>query len=165
MVELGTGRFTYEVAEGWGEQPSDWRWGWIVGVACDSQDRVFVYSRSERALVVYDRDGKLLETWGDDILPENAAHGLYIDSEDNVFCTAFQAHCIYKFNAKGEHIMTIGTPGQQGAEDGLSFRRPTDMVVAPSGDIYISDGYDNARVHRYSSDGAFWQITRAPKVT
>ncbi len=86
---VGSGSHTYEVAKGWSEQPSEWRWGWNVGMACDSMDRVFVYGRSEKPLVVYDRDGNLLETWSDGILPDHSAHGLYIDNEDNVFCTAF----------------------------------------------------------------------------
>ncbi|MBT5876060.1 MAG: hypothetical protein HOH43_21715 [Candidatus Latescibacteria bacterium] len=152
-MTVGSGSFTYEIAEGWGEQPSEWRWGWNVGMACDSNDRVFVYGRSEKPLNVYSREGKLLETWGEDILPENTAHGLFIDQDDNVFCTAFSAHAIYKFNAKGEHVMTMGTPGTEGQEDGIPFRQPTDLVVAPSGDIYVSGGYGNARVHRYSSTG------------
>ena len=147
----GSGEYTYQVVEGWGQLPDGWTWGWIPGVACDSQDRVFVYSRSEHPLILFDREGNFLETWGDELLED--AHGIYIDSQDNVYCTERNTHCVHKFNALGEHVMTLGTPGLPSAEDGLPFRLPTDLVVASNGDLYISDGYENARVHRYSADG------------
>ena len=111
----------------------------------------FVYSRSEHPLVIFDRDGNFLEEWGYGLLQD--AHGLYIDDEDNVFCTERNTHCVYKFNSKGELLMTIGTPGQQGVNDGDPFRLPTDLAVASTGELFISDGYGNARVHKYTADG------------
>ena len=152
-MTVGAGSHTYDVAEGWGDRPGNWRWGWVVGMACDSQDRVFMYSRSEYPLIVYDRDGHILETWGDEVLPENSAHGIFIDKDDNVYCTAFTAHCVYKFNPQGELVMTIGAPGQMGTNDGDPFNRPTDLAIASTGDIFISDGYGNTRMHKYSPEG------------
>jgi sugar lactone lactonase YvrE len=150
---FGTGKYTYKVAENWGEAPNGWTWGWIPAVACDSQDRVFVYSRSNHPLIIFDRDGNFLETWGDGILPPGAAHGIYIDAEDNVYCTDNDTHCVYKFNRAGELVMTLGTPGQPAAKDGDPFDKPTDLAVSSTGDLFISDGYGNARVHKYSPDG------------
>ncbi len=122
-------------------------------MACDSQDRVFVYSRSEHPLVVFDVDGNFLESWGEDILLD--AHGIYIDADDNVYCTERETHCVHKFSAAGELVMTLGTPGRQGAHDGDPFRLPTDLGIASNGELYISDGYGNARVHRYAADGRY----------
>lgn len=150
-MRFGTGEYTYEVVEGWGQLPAGWIWGWIPAVAVDSQDRVFVYSRSEHPLVVFDRDGTFLASWGEDILKD--AHGLYIDADDNVYCVERGPHCIYKFNRDGDLLMTIGTPGVPGASDGDPFRLPTDLAIASTGDLFVSDGYDNARVHKYTSDG------------
>jgi streptogramin lyase len=150
-MAFGSGKYTYEVAEGWGELPDGWTWGWIPAVACDSQDRVFVYSRSEHPLVIFDREGNFLDSWGEDVLQD--AHGIYIDAEDNVYCVERDTHCMHKFNAQGELVMTIGTPGQPGAKDGDPFNKPTDLAIASTGELFISDGYGNARVHKYSPTG------------
>ncbi len=150
-MPFGSGKYTYEVAEGWGKLPDGWTWGWIPAVACDSQDRVFVYSRSEHPLVIFDREGNFLDSWGEDVLQD--AHGIYIDAEDNVYCVERDTHCMHKFNAQGELVMTIGTPGQPGAKDGDPFNKPTDLAIASTGELFISDGYSNARVHKYSPTG------------
>jgi streptogramin lyase len=150
-MSFGAGKYTYEVAVGWGKLPAGWSFGWIPAVACDSKDNVFVYSRSEHPLVIFDRDGNFLDTWGDDLLKD--AHGLWIDDEDNVFCTERNTHCVHKFDKNGRLVMTLGTPGIPGAKAGDPFHLPTDLVVAPDGTLFISDGYGNARVHHYSADG------------
>ncbi len=150
-MAFGQGEYTYEVIENWAKLPEGWTFGWVAAVACDAQDRVYVYSRSEHPLVIFDRDGNYIEEWGYGILQD--AHGINIDSEGNVYCTERNTHCVRKFNAKGELVMTLGTPGQEGANDGDPFRLPTDVAIASDGTIYVSDGYGNARVHKYSPDG------------
>jgi streptogramin lyase len=150
-MTFGTGKYTYKVSEGWGKLPDGWEWGWIPAVACDSQDRVYVYSRSKHPLVIFDRDGKFLDSWGESVLKD--AHGIYIDDEDNVYCTEWLGHWVRKFNSNGALVMTIGTPGVEGANDGDPFRRPTDLAISSSGEIFVSDGYQNARVHKYSAEG------------
>lgn len=150
-MTFGSGTHTYTVAEGWGTLPDGWTYGWIPAVACDSHDRVFVYSRSEHPLVVFDRDGHFLESWGEDVLKD--AHGIYIDADDNVYCTERETHCMFKFNRHGKLVMTLGTPGQPAARDGDPFNKPTDLAIASTGELFISDGYGNARVHKYTPDG------------
>lgn len=152
-MTFGTGEYTYSLVDGWGTVPDDWTWGWIVGVAVDSQDRVFVASRSQHPLALFDRDGNLLETWGEGVLFPNQAHGLFIDGDDNVYFTDATNHCLFKFNRTGELIMTLGTPGKETEIDGTPFSRPTDAAVASTGELFVSDGYGNARVHKYSADG------------
>ena len=95
-MTFGSGEYRYELVEGWDKLPKGWKWGWIPAVACDSQDRVFVNSRSEHPLVIFDREGNFLESWGGDILKD--AHGIFIDKEDNVYCTEWETHCVYKFS-------------------------------------------------------------------
>ena len=148
---IGSGDFTYKVEEGWCKWPDGWDWGWTPGVACDSRDRVYVASRSEHQLVIFDREGNFIETWGEGILKN--AHGIYIDDEDNVYCTEWEEHCVHKFNSSGELVMTLGTPGTPAPNDGDPFNKPTDLVVVPGGEIFVTDGYVNARVHKYSHDG------------
>ena len=100
-MSFGSGNYTYSLVEGWGTVPADWTWGWIVGVAVDAQDRVFVASRSQHPLAVFDTAGNLLETWGDDVLFANQAHGLFIDKDDNVYFTDAVNHCLFKFDRMG----------------------------------------------------------------
>ena len=150
-MTFGSGKYTYEVEEGWGTLPDGWEWGWVPGVACDSKDRVFVYSRSQHPLVLFDLKGNFLDSWGEDVLKD--AHGIYIDADDNVYCTERDTHCIRKFNSKGELMMTLGTPDKAAGVDGDPFNRPTDLAISSSGDLFVSDGYGNARVHKYSPDG------------
>jgi sugar lactone lactonase YvrE len=150
-MPFGSGKYTYEVQPGWGKLPSGWEWGWIPAVACDSQDNVYVYSRSTHPLVIFDRDGNFLDSWGEDVLKD--AHGIFIDKDDNVWCTERETHCIRKFNKKGELVQTIGTPDVQGANDGDPFRLPTDLAISADGTLFITDGYGNARVHKYTQEG------------
>jgi len=150
-MAFGSGKYTYEVLPGWGKLPSGWEWGWIPAVACDSQDNVYVYSRSQHPLVIFDRDGNFLDSWGEDVLKD--AHGIFIDKDDNVWCTERETHCVHKFTKQGELALTIGTPGVQGANDGDPFRLPTDVAISADGSLFITDGYGNARVHQYTQDG------------
>jgi len=150
-MTFDSGKYTYKVAEGWGKLPKGWKWGWIPAVACDSQDHVYVYSRSEHHLVIFDREGNFINSWGENILQD--AHGIYIDAENNVYCTEHSTHCVYKFNNRGELVMNLGTPGKPAEKDGDPFNQPTDVAVASTGELFVSDGYGNARVHRFSPDG------------
>lgn len=150
-MTFGAGKYTYEVIPNFGKLPTGWKWGWIPAVACDSKDNVYVYSRSAHPLVIFDREGNFLDSWGENVLKD--AHGIFIDKEDNVWCTERETHCVHKFNPQGQVVLTIGTPGVQGANDGDPFRLPTDLAIASTGELFITDGYGNARVHKYTPDG------------
>ena len=150
---FGQGDYTYDYHSDWAHLDSAYHEGWVPGVACDSKDRVFIYSRSEKPLNVYDRDGKHLATWGESVLTPNFAHGIFIDKNDNVFVTDATNHAIYKFSPTGELLLTLGTPGQPGTNKGDPFNRPTDIAIASNGDIIVSDGYLNNHVHRYTATG------------
>lgn len=144
-------KFVFKVINNWDKLPDGWIWGCIPAVACDSKDRVYVFSRSEHHLVIFDREGNFLDSWGEGVLRD--AHGIYIDSEDNVYCTENSNHCIYKFNRQGELVMTVGTPGRAAEKDGDTFNQPTDIAVSSTGDLFVSDGYKNTRIHKFSQNG------------
>ena len=150
-MTFGFGEYQYDVQENWFQPPHGWEFGWIPAVACDSRDRVYVYSRSAHPMVVFDAEGNFLASWGEDVLRD--AHGIYIDADDTIYCTERNTHCVHRFTPDGERLMTLGTPGTPGARDGLPFNLPTDLGIASNGDLYISDGYGNARVHRYTAAG------------
>lgn len=147
---FGDGDFQYTLHENWYQLPKGWSFGWIPAVAVDSKDRVYVYSRSEHPMVVFDRNGHFLSSWGEDVLQD--AHGIYIDADDNVYCVERNTHCLRKFTCDGQLLMTVGTPNQEGAE-GDPFRLPTDLAFDSKGFMYVSDGYGNARMHKYTPDG------------
>ncbi len=147
---FGQGTHQYTIQENWWRLPDGWEFGWIPAVAVDSQDRVYVYSRSEHPMVVFDRDGNFLTSWGDEILKD--AHGIFIDAEDNIYCVERETHVMHKFSSDGELLMTLGTMDKPGTE-GEPFNLPTDLALGPDGEMYISDGYGNARIHKYSPDG------------
>ena len=151
-MRYGSGSHTYEIQEGWGQLPEGWKFGWIPAIAVDSQDRVYVYSRSERPMVVFDREGNFLGSWGEDILKDS--HGIFIDAEDHIYCVEREEHVMRKFTSDGELLMTLGNPGQPGAE-GEPFNLPTDLALGPDGEMFISDGYGNARIHKYAPDGKY----------
>lgn len=150
MMQVGYGSYRYEVIADWARLPDQWSFGWIPSVAVDSRDRVHVYSRSEHPMVVFDRDGNFLTSWGEDILKD--AHGIFIDADDNIYCTERNTHCVHKFNRDGQLQWTLGSPGIP-RPPGIPFNLPTDLAIAPDGAILISDGYGNSKVHKYSSEG------------
>ena len=74
---------TYQVVEGWGQLPEGWEFTQVAGVAVDSQDRIYVYNRGEHPMIVFDRDGNMLNTWGEGFLKH--AHGIFIDKTDMIY--------------------------------------------------------------------------------
>ena len=79
-MAFGSGEFTYEVVEHWWTLPPGWSFGWIPAVAVDSKDLIYVYSRSEHPMVVLDKEGNFVTSWGDEVLKD--AHGIYIGIDD-----------------------------------------------------------------------------------
>ncbi|MBO9354740.1 hypothetical protein GG851_12135 [Bordetella petrii] len=149
---LGEGDYRYRVIEGWGQLPPGWDLKEVGGVAVDSQDHVYVFNRGEHPMIVFDRDGNFVRSWGEGDYPR--AHGIHIDSNDHLYLTDDGGHFVRKCNKDGRVLLEIGTPGTPAAYmSGQPFHRCTHTAMAPNGDIYVSDGYGNARVHKYSPDG------------
>lgn len=148
---LGTGNYRYEYVAGWGQGPQGRKMGVISGVATDSRDRVYVVDRQPNpGIIVFDRDGRFLTSWGEDIFP--LPHGIWIGPDDEVLIADAADHTVRLCTTDGKVLNTLGTPGKIGAP-GMPFNQPTRAVRAPSGDIYVSDGYGQTRVHRFSPDG------------
>ncbi|MES3000876.1 MAG: peptidyl-alpha-hydroxyglycine alpha-amidating lyase family protein [Pseudomonadota bacterium] len=148
---MGSGEFTYEVHE-WAKLPEDFAFGDIGGVAVDSKDQVYVFNRSRFPMMVFDREGNLLRTWGHDVF--NTAHGIHIDADDHIWCTDTGDHTVRKFTPEGKLLLTVGAPGDPApAMSGRPFNRCTHSALSPEGDLYVTDGYGNARVHKFSPDG------------
>jgi DNA-binding beta-propeller fold protein YncE len=162
MSTVGTGRYEYEVVEHWGTLPTGWTFGAVSAVAVDSQDRVYAFQRKDPPVLVFDRDGNFLQSWGSRAIRD--PHGIYIGPDDIVYLTDRDDHVALKFTLDGRPLSVLGERGKPSdtgcEEDGAlvpraagPFNKPTEMVVAPSGDLYVTDGYRNSRVHRFSHEG------------
>src|SRR5437762_1463460 len=150
--------FGYEADDRWAKLPAEWSFIEATAVAVDSKDRVFVFNRGEHPVMVFDRNGAFLNAWGEG--PFTRPHGITIAPDDSVFLTDDSGHAVRKFTPDGRLLMTLGTPGQPSDTGSTSidfrtirrsagpFNYPTNLAIAPNGDLYISDGYGYARVHR-----------------
>src|SRR5579859_3267101 len=106
MIRIEAGERQYELVNDWGTLPEGWTWGQVAGVACDSQDRVHVYTRTDHPYMVFDRSGNLVHHGGEDNF--DLAHSLYIDAADSVFVLSHRGHFIMKFDAEGELMLKLG---------------------------------------------------------
>ena len=155
MVEVSgsRGAESYQVVHGWPELPEGFALGQVSGVEVDSHNHVFVFHRGARPILCLEADtGKIITSWGDGMFA--TAHGLDVDSEDNVWVTDRAHHQVFKFSHEGKLLLTLGTQGVAGL-DGKHFDGPTDVVVTPGGEFYVTDGYGNSRVAKFSAQGDF----------
>src|SRR6478672_83952 len=165
---VGTGSHTYEVHEEWARPPQ----GIDIlaaSVTVDSKDNVYCFNRvKEHPVVVFDRDGNFLRSWGAGLFA--FPHTIRADKDDNLWLVDRDHAQMMLFTTTGKLLRTIGTKGfrsdtgvppddfrseayQKVTHGGGPFNLPTDIDVAPSGDMFITDGYGNARVHKFRADG------------
>jgi len=142
----------YKPVAGWPRLPASIKFGQVTAVAIDSADRVFVFHRGKNPIVVFDPEGKFLRSFGDNLVKN--AHGLRIDANDNVWITDLAHHQVMKLDSNGKVLLTLGKKGEPG-ETRDQFNKPTDVAFAPGGDFYVSDGYGNSRVVKFSKDGKY----------
>jgi sugar lactone lactonase YvrE len=152
-VELGTGDHLFLADEGeWGDLPEGFELVDVGGVAVDRDDRVYVFNRGAHPMVVLDQTGKLVDSWGEGLFTR--PHGLHLGPDNTLYCTDDGDHTVRRCTLEGKVLLEIGVPGKPaGFMSGLPFRRCTHTALSPDGEIYVSDGYNNARVHKYSPDG------------
>lgn len=150
-VQPGPG--SYRVVHGWPSLPEGFAFGQVPGVDVDSHDHVFVFHRGEQPVICLNGDtGKIIASWGKGLF--RTPHGLEVDQQDNVWVTDTSHHQVFKFSHDGELILTLGTEGVPGLDEN-HFDGPTDIAVTPSGESYVSDGYGNNRVAKFSAEGKF----------
>jgi DNA-binding beta-propeller fold protein YncE len=121
-------------------------------VAVDSRDRVYLFHRGKLPILCFDRDGRFIRGWGDDLI--KMPHGIRIDRHDNIWVTDIGHHLVLKFSKQEKLLLSLGTAGKPGT--GLDqFDRPTDVAFGPHEEVYISDGYGNSRVMVFDARGKF----------
>ncbi|MEQ9408142.1 MAG: peptidyl-alpha-hydroxyglycine alpha-amidating lyase family protein [Fuerstiella sp.] len=145
----------YDVDPTWPKYPENISSkGWTSGIAIDSKEQIWFFKKGEDPVQVYTTDGTFVRTWGQGMFSN--PHHIRIDHEDNVWVADFGLHVVQKFTPEGRLLMTLGTKGESG-EDETHFFRPTDMVITPAGDIFVTDGYGNRRIVHFDSSGKFVQ--------
>jgi len=161
--KVGAGAFVYEELTDWSRLPAPYRLGEVAGVAVNSQDLVYLFCRTENPVVILDRNGRWQGTWGEGMFAR--PHLIFIGPDDSVYCVDDVGHRVKKFTPDGKLLLELkplNGPADTGYVPGDSksvvragppFNRPTDVALSPTGEIYVTDGYGNARVHKYSRDG------------
>jgi hypothetical protein len=151
-IILGSGEYTYRVVNGWAKLPEGWAFLDVPAVAIDAQDRVYVFNRGDHPVMIFDRQGNLLDHWGEGLFKR--AHGIHIGPDGMIYLADDGNHCVHKCTPQGKILLTLGMPGKPAPfMSGDPFCRCTDVALSPKGEIYVSDGYFNARIHKYSPDG------------
>jgi DNA-binding beta-propeller fold protein YncE len=160
MAQVGTGKYTYELIRDFPKLPKGEEFGMVSRVATDSQDRVYVFQRKDPPVVVFDREGKYLGAWGGGEVTD--PHGLKI-IDDVVYTTDRSDSVAKSFTLDGKVLLELGHRGVHSDTGKITnwlaeraagpFNHPTEMIAHPNGDIYVTDGYRNARVHRFTRDG------------
>ena len=184
------------VTRNWGDLPAGREWGSTAGIDIDPTDgHIVAYERCGAGnfgsgvpincdtnpvdpIFKFDRNtGEVLANFGGGLMM--TPHGIDVDAEGNVWVTDFagneegtKGHQVHKFSPEGELLMSLGVPGQTG-NDGAHFNQPNDVIVAPDGSIFVSDGHngqgmitnealaegrergDTARIMKFAPDGTF----------
>lgn len=143
---------SYEVDPAWPQRPSEAVWDQMPGVAVDEKDNIWIFTRGTPPVQVYRPDGKFVRSWGEDFVGK--AHQIKFDREGNVWLTDVGNHVILKCSREGKVLARLGTTGEPGCDE-RHFNKPTDMVVAPNGDVFVTDGYGNARVVHFDRQGRY----------
>jgi hypothetical protein len=175
---IGEGAYRYEAIHDWGRLPAHIKWGNTHGVVEDADGNIHVHhtvhatSDSADTVVVFDRTGKFVRSWGSDF--RGVAHGFDIRREGReqfLYLTVNTANpkmtpqpavhsAVLKTTVAGEVVWKIQGPPQvdayKPAADGTPARyNPTNVAVAPNGDIYVGDGYGSSYVNQYTSKGEY----------
>ena len=157
----------YELVKDWPQLPSGYVLGNPTGIGIDTNQNIFVFIRagrpwidpipdsfiSAKTILMLDRkSGKILNSWGANlfIMP----HGLTVDKDNNIWVTDVGLHQVFKFTHEGKLLMKLGTEKVPG-NDSLHFNLPTDVAVADNGSFYVSDGYGNNRIVKFSASGKY----------
>ncbi len=172
-VTIGEGRYAYELVRGWGTPPEGITFKMGCAIVADRHDNIYMHSQADRMVVVYDRQGNLLRDFGTDFtgvggnIQRGACHGLYLHREGGdeflYFSVLNPYHQVIKTDLHGKILMRIGNVASENSTNiKAPLNNPTDVAVAPNGDIYVCDGYGDQIVRRFSREGKLIQAIGKP---
>jgi len=165
---VGSGEFTYEVYHDWGELPAGLKYGNTHGVCEDRNGHIYVHhtvhATSERhdTMVVFDKHGKFVRSWGSEF--EGGAHGLHIrrqGSDEFLYLCDTKRALVTKVTPRGERVWQLEYPKESAkypvnadGTPGIKYS-PTNVAIAPNGDVYVADGYGSSYINQYDSTGKY----------
>jgi DNA-binding beta-propeller fold protein YncE len=129
--------------------PDGWKLGACSAVTLGGHGEIYLFHRGQHPILCFDAEGKFLRSFGEEV---TTAHGLRVDPQGNLWATDIGSHRVFKFDPMGKVLLSLGT-GQPGTGTD-QFDRPTDVAFGPKGEFYVSDGYGNSRVLKFSPSGA-----------
>lgn len=173
-MSYGSGKYTYELADWQARFPNGWQPVEVNGICLDSKDNLYAFNTGEYPVTVFDKKGSLIDTWKTDAITHS--HGCFVGPDDSIYLADDGNHTVMKFTTAGKLLMTLGNknkPSDTGyttvdkngkpifimeaiastKRGGPPFNAPTGVALSFSGDIYVSDGYGNARIHKFTKDG------------
>ena len=153
---LRAGSFAYESDDAWAKIPPGYEFPEVAGVAVDSADNVYLFNRGPHPVIVLDKEGNFRRSFGEDLFAEGKReHAITISPDNFIYLVDDSQHCVHKFDMDGNLVWTLGESGKPAPKwSGTPFNRPTQATVSPkTGEIFVTDGYGNSRVHRYTPDG------------
>ncbi len=160
---LGDGDHKYEVTHDWGELPATISYGNTHGVCEDAHGHIYIHhtvnavSESSDTMVVFDHKGKFVKSWGKDF--KGGAHGLNIRTEGKqqfLYLCDTKRGLMVKTTLNGEEVFTLGYPKEAEPYAAAQIKySPTNLTIAPNGDIYIGDGYGSSYVNQYDKGGKY----------
>lgn len=164
MVQHDELRFA--VVNGWEQLPDGHTHRDCVGVAIDTDDNVYLFTREQPRIIVYTRTGTFLRSFGEELFTERT-HGLTIGPDGLLYAVDEGHNCVFKLTPDGDLLQTFGNKGVaantgydgtlESIKGGPPFNRPTNVAVATNGELFVSDGYGNCKVHRFSPNGELIQ--------
>jgi len=161
---MRTSEMQLEPVADWERLPSEYAHRDVAAVAVGRDDRVYLATRVRSCIFVLERDGTFVRTWGEGVFTDRL-HGLTMHPDGTLFVVDDAGHSVRRFTTDGRELGAIGPNGNPSdtGYDGTNvatvsraagpYNRPTNIAVAPNGDLFVSDGYGNARVHHFSADG------------
>ena len=168
-TELLPGR-RYAFDHAWEQLPAGSTHLDVPDVAVDANDWVYVLGRRSPQIWVYDETGRFVRSFGDGILSDRP-HGIAVAKSGLVYCADTPLHVVHVFDSTGDLVRTLGTkgtPSDTGFDPSISdphlayesvrrpggpFNQPAGVAIGLDDDVYVADGYGNARIHHFDADG------------
>lgn len=156
-LTIGNATHSYKVSPDWGKLPENIVYGYTHGICVDAEDRVYVHHTGKQSVIVFDKDGHFLTSWGEEF--EGGAHGFYLhrdaEGKEFLYFADTKRSLIVKTTLEGEVLLRIEPPNRPDLYDLQRRYVPTDVCAAPNGDIYVADGYGQYYIHQYDAQGAY----------
>lgn len=155
LTQAGNASHHYSVISDFLQVPEHISLGYTHGIEVDQFNNVYIFHTGSPSILKFNPEGQFLSAWGEQF--EGGAHGFYLHragNESNLYVTDIARGIVVKMTMEGVPLLTIGTPERPDIYNEHHTFMPTDVAVAPNGDIYIADGYGQPWIHQFTAEGA-----------